>query len=164
MVANPKSKIQNPKLAGAHSIASLIAFVALVLAIVLGIGVWIVHSRSGRPSMHAAMSAEERAYLQHIVISDAKVSAATNFLGDMVTYVDAKVTNTGTGPVRQLDLSLEFSDMLNQVVLRETAHPITSQAPPLRPGETRGFRVTLERMPVEWNQAPPAITAVGLHF
>lgn len=114
--------------------------------------------------MHAVVSTEESAYLQHIVISDAKVSAATNFLGDMVTYLDAKVTNTGTKPVGQLDLRLEFSDMLNQVVLRESAHPITVRMHPLQPGETRAFRVTFERMPAEWNQAAPAITPVGLHF
>ncbi len=164
MIENPKSKIQNPKSAAGRSIGSLIAAVVVILGIILGAAVWVVHTRSTRPQPRAAPTAEERAYLQHIVISDAKVSAATNFLGDMVTHLDAKVTNTGPKPVRQLDLRLEFSDMLNQVVLRETAHPITPRMPSLNPGETRAFRATFEKMPVEWNQAPPAITAVGVHF
>ena len=164
MVANPKSKIQNPKCAAARSTGSLIAAVAMVLGILLGIGVWVMHTRSARPQIRAALTAEERAYLQYIQIPEAKVSAATNFLGDVVTYLDAKVANTGTRPVRQLDLRLEFSDMLNQVVLREMAHPITARTPALKPGETRAFRLTFEKMSAEWNQAPPAITAVGLHF
>lgn len=140
------------------------AVAALVLALVLGVAVWVVHSRSGRLQMQVGTTAEERAYLQHITISDGRVSAATNFLGDMVTYVDANVTNAGTKPVRQLDLRLEFSDMLNQVVLRDIGHPITSKAPPLKPGETRAFRVTFERMPAEWNQTPPTITPMAVHF
>jgi hypothetical protein len=82
----------------------------------------------------------------------------------MVTYVDAKMTNTGTKPVRELDIRLEFSDMLNQVVLREVKHPITPRMPPLAPGEIRPFRATFERMPTEWNQAPPAIAPLALRF
>jgi hypothetical protein len=150
--------------AAGRSTGPLIAAVAVVLGIILGVAVWVVHTRAARSQRRAALTAEEKAYLQHIEITEAKVSAATNFLGDMVTYMDAKVTNTGARPVRQVDLRLEFSDMLNQVVLRETAHPITARMPPLKPGETRAIRVTFEKMPAEWNQAPPTITAVGLHL
>jgi hypothetical protein len=134
------------------------------LGIILGAAVWLAHTRSTRSEPHAAETAEEKGYLEHIVISDAHVSAATNLLGDMVTYLDAKVTNTGSKPVRQLDVRLEFSDMLNQVVLRDTTHPIRPNMAPLAPGETRAFRTTFERMPAEWNQAPPAMTPVALHF
>ena len=155
---------QNPISAAGRSIASLIAAVAVVLGVILGIAVWMMHTHSARPELRGTLTAEERAYLQHIEIKEPTVSAATNFLGDMVTYVDAKVTNTGSRPIRQLDLRLEFSDMLNQVVLSETTHPITARMPPLKPGETRAIRVTFEKMPAEWNQALPTITAVGLHF
>ena len=47
-----------------------------------------------------------------------------------MTYLDAQVTNKGTKTVRRLDVDLTFVDMLNQVVLRETAHPVT---PPHHP-------------------------------
>src|SRR5439155_1459537 len=63
-----------------------------------------------------------------------------------------------------LDLQLEFVDMLNQVVLRETAHAITSRTPPLKPGEKRAFRVSFDHMPAYWSQAPPAITVKYLGF
>ena len=147
-----------------RSAGLLIAVVALILGIILGAAVWLAHTRSTRSRPQVGLSEEEREYLQHIVISDAQVSAATNFLGDMVTYVDAKMTNRGAKPVRELDIRLEFSDMLNQVVLRETTHPLTSPMPALAPGETRAFRATLERMPAEWNQVAPTITPVALHF
>lgn len=157
------SNIESRSAAG-RSAGSLIVAVAVLLGIIMSAAIWMLHSRSTGSQPRSASTTEEKAYLERIVISDAKVSAATNFLGDMVTYVDAKVTNMGTKPVRQLDVRLEFSDMLNQVVLREIAHPITPRVPPLKGGETRAFRVTLEKMPAEWNQVPPVINAVGLHF
>ncbi len=55
-------------------------------------------------------------------------------------------------------------DTLNQVVLRETAHTITSRTPPLKPGEKRAFRVSFDHMPADWNQAPPTITVKYLGF
>ncbi len=92
------------------------------------------------------------------------MSAARNFLGDMVTYLDAKITNTGTKIVRELELRLEFVDSLNQVVLCETAHPITLRTPPLKPGDTRLLHLTFEHMPADWNQAPPTIMPTRVYF
>jgi len=110
------------------------------------------------PAPQPVLTADARAYLPEIEVTDAKMSAARNFLGDTVTYLDARVTNKGTKLVRRLDLELEFVDTLNQVVLRDAAHPITARMPPLQPGETRAFRVSFEHMPIDWNQAPPTIT------
>ena len=110
------------------------------------------------------MTEEGKAYFPEIVVSDARMSAAQNFLGGTVTYLNAKVTNKGTKTVRRLDLQLEFVDTLNQVVLRETAHAITLRAPPLKPGETRAFRVSFDHMPADWNQAAPTITVKYVGF
>jgi hypothetical protein len=78
--------------------------------------------------------------------------------------LDARVTNKGTRAVRRLDLDLTFVDTLSQVVLREQAHPVTRRTLPLKPGESRAFRVTFEHMPVDWNQAAPTIAPVYLQF
>jgi hypothetical protein len=98
------------------------------------------------------------------MVSDARMSAAENFLGHTVTYLDAQVTNQGAKAVRQLELELVFVDMLNQVVLRETARPVTLRGPALQPGQTRAFRVSFEHMPADWNQAPPTITPKLVQF
>jgi len=109
-------------------------------------------------------SPEQKAYFGSLEFSDLHMSAAENFLGNTVTYLDGRVRNQGTKTVRRLDVELNFVDTLNQVVLRETAHPITNRAVPLKPGEARAFRVTFEHMPVDWNQAPPTITPVYVEF
>jgi hypothetical protein len=147
----------------AQSTALWTIVAAALLAVVVGIGVWVTRPR-GSSRMPATLSAEEQAYLPQIAVSDVRMSAAQNFLGDTVTYLDAKVTNRGSRLVRRVDLKLEFVDALGQVVLRETAHAVAPASPALKPGETRPFRVTFEHMPAEWNQAPPAITVTAVQF
>ena len=107
---------------------------------------------------------EEKAYFTQLEVTDVRMSAAENFLGVSVTYMDARVTNKGTKTVRRLGFDLTFVDTLNQVVLRERARPVTQQTPPLKPGESRAFRVTFEHMPADWNQAPPTIVPAYVQF
>jgi hypothetical protein len=92
------------------------------------------------------------------------MSAAENFLGHTVIYLDGQVSNRGNRAIRGLGIRMEFVDMLNQVVLRERAHPLNPRAPPLKPGETRAFRVTFEHLPLEWNQAAPTIAVESVEF
>ena len=144
------------------------ALLTVLAVVVLGIiaGVLGLVRRAASPAVPASpvLTEEQKAYFPETVVSDARMSAAQNFLGGTVTYLDAQIANQGTKTVRLLDLQLEFVDTLNQVVLRETAHAITSRTPPLKPGEKRAFRVSFDHMPTDWNQAPPAITVKYLGF
>jgi len=111
-----------------------------------------------------ALSDQQKAYLASLVFADLRMSAAVNFLGDTVTYLDGNVTNTGAKMVRRLEVELNFVDTLNQVVLRETAHPLADRTSPLQPGESQTFRVTFDHMPADWNQAPPTVKPVYVEF
>jgi hypothetical protein len=134
------------------------------LAVVVTALVLLVRIGSGPSSSETHLSEEQKAYLPQIVVTDARMSAAENFLGHTVTYLDAQVSNKDGREVRELELELVFVDTLNQVVLRETARPITLQTRPLEPGQTRSFQVSFEHMPLEWNLAPPAITPKSVQF
>jgi hypothetical protein len=145
----------------------LILLVAAAMAVVLAALILYRHAASrgaASSGVRASLSEEQKAYLPLLECSDARMSAAQNFLGDTVTYLDARVTNKGTRVVRQVSLRLEFVDTLNQVVLRETAHPVTARTSPLKPGESRSFRMTFEHMPADWNLAPPTITPTFVQF
>ncbi len=147
-----------------RSSAVYVVAAATVMAVVIAVVVLLSRGVE-RPSPAAsAMGEEQNAYLRQITVADASMSAAENFLGHRVTYLDAKVTNRGTKTIRELELELTFVDTLGQVVLRETARPVTSQILPLKPGETRAFQVSFEHMPVDWNQAPPTIRARAVQF
>jgi len=138
------------------------AMLALTAVVVL---LWHSHGAAELSAEAGAVPTEEqKAYFPQLEFTDLHMSAAENFLGATVTYLDARVTNKGGKTVRRLDVDLTFVDTLNQVVLRERAHPVIQRTPPLKPGESRAFRVTFEHMPAEWNQAAPTMTPVYLRF
>ena len=145
----------------------IILIVVVSMLTLTAVGVLLLHPRRAAelPSQAAAMPTdEERAYFPEIELTNAHMSAAENFLGATVTYLDAQVGNKGKKTVTRLDVDLTFVDMVNQVVLRERAQPVTRHSAPLKPGEVRAFRVTFEQMPAEWNQAPPTMVPVYLQF
>lgn len=150
------------------STSLIVAIVALVLAALVAVFVLRQHSAVSRAGAAAekppALRAEQQAYLASFAFADLRMSAAANFLGDTVTYLDGSVTNTGSKPVSRLDVELNFVDTLNQVVLRETAHPLANRPKPLGPGESHAFRVTFDHMPADWNQAPPRVRPVYVEF
>ncbi|HUU12224.1 MAG TPA: hypothetical protein VM182_00775 [Terriglobia bacterium] len=135
-----------------------------VLAVIVAAAILVTRRAPSGASSGPVLSDEQKAYLGQIEVTDAKMSAAENFLGHTVTYLDAVVANKGWRAVKSIELELVFVDTLRQVVLRETAHPITARTPPLKPGETRPFQVTFEHMPIDWNQGPPRIRPVSVEF
>jgi len=146
----------------------IIFIVSVVLAALLAAFVLQRHHAATRSAevvaVRPVLNDEQKAYLGSFDFADLHMSAAANFLGDTVTYLDGTVTNKGAKPVRRLDVELNFVDTLNQVVLRETARPLSGRAKPLQPGETCAFRVTFEHMPADWNQVPPKAKAVYVEF
>jgi hypothetical protein len=106
-------------------------------------------------------------YAASLQLSGLKLSTAQNFVGARVIYVDGRVTNNGKQTVVHATVQAEFRDELNQVVLREQVPlMVTEQRPgysdtvdlgrePLKPDQTRDFRLTFEGVPGSWNQAYP---------
>src|ERR1017187_1152442 len=104
----------------------IILIVSVVLGGLVAVLVLQQHHKVTRPAAAAAArpapSPEQKAYFPSLAIADLHMSAAANFLGNTVTYLDGTLTNNGSKPVRNLELELNFVDSLNQVVLREAAH------------------------------------------
>src|SRR5579862_1775879 len=143
---------------GVSTLTTTILVVSLILAGVAAVLIMHQHEVATRPALVVAsrppLSAEQKVALASFSFGDFHMSQAANFLNDTVTYLDGSVTNQGTKPVRTLDVELEFVDSLNQVVLRDTVHPLAGRSTPLQPGETYAFRLNFEHMPADWNQAP----------
>jgi len=154
-----------------HGVSTLTITIIVVSVILAGVAAILImhqHEVATRPASVVAsrqpLTTEQKAYLSSFAFGDFHMSQAANFLNDTVTYLDGSVTNQGAKPVRTLDVQLEFVDSLNQVVLRDTVHPLEGRTAPLQPGETYAFRVTFEHMPADWNQAAPTAKAVYLEF
>jgi len=110
------------------------------------------------------MGPAEQAYVPQIQFLEPKVARAANFLNQEVTFVFGTVLNNGPRPIRQIEVTLEFHDPFNQVILRDTQRLFGPNAVPLAPNQRRDFQLGYETLPVQWNQAYPTVRITGLQL
>lgn len=106
-------------------------------------------------------------YAAYLKFSDLKASAAQNFVGATVSYLDGTVTNTGDQTVIHAVVQVTFKDDMGQTAQREetplrvlrTAGPydeaVDLNLSPLAPGQSKPFRLTFESISMQWNHAYP---------
>jgi hypothetical protein len=140
--------------------------VGLVVVVVAIIAVSLREQPKGTANPHP--------YAANIRLSDLKMSAAQNFVGASVTYLDGTVTNTGDKTVTQATVHLTFKDSLGQVAQLEdlplrvlkTSGPypdtVNLTASPLAPGQSKPFRLTLEHVSDDWNREYPAMQVMDV--
>lgn len=110
------------------------------------------------------MSAAEQAYLKNLQVTNPRMSAASNFLGNTLYYLDGTLANKGQRTVRRVDARLTFLDPFGEVVLRQDESLLNGQSPPLRGNQSRAIHLTFEHLPAEWNQGPPTIELTYVGF
>jgi Protein of unknown function (DUF2393) len=108
-------------------------------------------------------------YAASLKLSDFKMSAAENFVGATVSYVDGTVTNAGNKTVTHVIVQVLFKDDLGQLAQREdipmqvlkTTGPypeaVDFSVSPLAPGQSKTFRLTFEGISAQWNHQYPEI-------
>ncbi len=142
-----------------------LAIVAIVVALI------VIVSRSSQPK-----AASVNPYAAKLQISDVKMSAAENFVGGTVSYLEGKITNSGDKPVVEATLEVTFKNTLGEVVQKETmpvralvTHSVTGtpemfdlRTAPLQPGKAIDFRLTFEHISGDWNREYPQLKFVSL--
>ena len=108
-------------------------------------------------------------YANNVKISNLKMSAAENFVGATVSYIDGTMTNGGGKTVRGATVRVIFKDSMDQIVgdervplhVLDTSGPypdtVDLSASPLAPGESKTFRLTFESISTQWNHQYPEI-------
>jgi hypothetical protein len=108
-------------------------------------------------------------YAANLKLSDFKMSAAENFVGATVTYVDGTVTDSGGKTVTHIMVEVNFKDDMGQLAQREripmqvlkTSGPypeaVDFSLSPLGPGQSKPFRLTFESISAQWNHQVPEI-------
>ena len=139
---------------------------AIVMALLFG-GFYLLtrvlgsHGPSG--AVKLPFGPAEQAYAERIHFNDLHMSRSTNMIKQEFTYVTGTISNDGVQSIRAMEVTVEFRDGLNQVILRDSQFVIAPQGdPPLNAGLSREFQVTLEHVPAEWNQEYPSIRVTGL--
>ncbi|MGH9704181.1 MAG: hypothetical protein ACRD4K_12475 [Candidatus Acidiferrales bacterium] len=146
--------------------ALMLALGAAVVLLLIG-GFYLVGrmTRSNSPAAQQQplpMGAAEQAYAERIQFLDIQMSRAANFLNQEFTYVTGNLSNDGTRTIRAVELTIEFHDPFNQVILREKQRVISQQDRPLPGGLRQPFQITFEHIPDEWNHQYPSIRVTGL--
>ena len=115
-------------------------------------------------------------YAEKLKLSDIKLSAAENYVGGTVTYLDFNVTNTGDKALVGADVNAQFKDSMGQIVQKETTplhvlvenqlagYPdlVDLSRAPIGPGQTKTVRITLEHISDAWDQSYPQMDLVNL--
>ena len=116
----------------------------------------------GEPLKPLPMGPKEQAYAPQIHFLEPKMSRAANFLNQEVTFVFGTLENSGNRRVKQIEITLEFHDPFNQVVLRDKQRLFSQYDAPLAAGQQRDFQVGYEHISAQWNNAYPTIRVTGL--
>lgn len=142
---------------------ALLAGIAVVGLLVCG--AWFVTSRkpTGAPQeAKLPFSAVEQAYMERIHFKDIQMQRAANLLDQEITFVLGKVENAGARNIVEMEVVIEFRDLMNQVVLREGRRLYGKHAAPLPGGRSREFQFNFEHVPVDWNRQYPNFRVTGL--
>lgn len=151
--------------------ASKRVIIALVLAVLVGLAAFYFSRSTIRPASIAAPSEsvaalgpEERAYTATVAVDHLAVSRAENFLHQEVTTISGDIINGGNRSLASVELTIEFSDELNQIAQRETRALFGPPGPPISPGDHREFEISFDHISSSWNMRQPVVKVSALQF
>jgi Protein of unknown function (DUF2393) len=139
--------------------------IAIAVVVVMVVAVILAVLLRGQPKNASGPPA----YAAKLKLSDFKMSAAENFVGATVSYVDGTVTNSGDKTVSHVVVEVNFKDGMGQVAQRDaiplqvlkTTGPypeaVDFSVSPLGPGQSTAFRLTFESISAQWNHSYPEI-------
>jgi Protein of unknown function (DUF2393) len=108
-------------------------------------------------------------YIASLKLDNLKMSAAENFVGATVSYVDGDITNSGNKTVTRAMVEVVFKDDIGQLAQRDevplrllkTSGPypeaVDLNVAPLLPGQTQRFRLTFDSISAQWNRQYPDV-------
>lgn len=142
----------------------MVALLAIVAAVV-------VSSRAP-----VSIAPVQNAYAASLKLSDVKLSAAENYVGGTVTYLDVNITNAGNQTLTGAQMHAVFKNTMGQVVQTESiplhvlvenqmaGYPdlVDLSRSPIGPGQTKTVRMTLDHISADWDNNPPEMQLVGL--
>ena len=146
-----------------------VAFLVGVVVVALLVGAAVLFSRYSAPAGSEVekplpVGPVEQAYASRIHFLEPKMSRAANFLNQEVTYVFCSVENGGDRKIQQIEITIEFHDPFNQVILRDKQRLFLPTAQPFLPGQLRDIQIPYEHIPAQWNNVFPSIVVTGLAF
>lgn len=155
------NRISEPK--ASHQARNLFL---LSLVVALGAGLWFFFLRGpSTPPQPAGLTPEAKAYVRNLGLSEVAMQAKESYMKNTLLEITGKLSNKGGRPLRLVEITCIFTDPYGQPLLRQRV-PIVrrSAAGPLKPGETRTFRLPFDNVPEGWNQTLPQLVIANIEF
>jgi hypothetical protein len=141
---------------------------AIVLGLLLalgGAGFWFLDRKAKQqPPPPPPLTAEARAYVRNLKLSNVQMNAHTSYLGQQVVEITGSVANEGDRKMALVEINCVFYDAYNQLLLRRRVPIVSRKMGGLAPGETKQFRLPFDDIPESWNQVMPQLVIAQIQF
>ena len=156
---------------------SVLPWMIAGIAVLVVLGIFLARGHHGPPpNPGGAGLAPPDTYAANLPISGIQMSEASSVAGGKATYVDGTIANKGGKTVSGITVQVAFRDFTNQLVQKETmplnlirthqpyidTEPVS--AAPIKPGDTREFRLIFDHVAEGWNQNYPEIRVIEVKF
>jgi len=145
------------------------AAMLLVLAVLLLAG-----RRSHDSNPGGAGLAAPAAYAASLPITNVQMSDSSNLSGGKETYLDGTVTNRGAQTVAAITVQVAFKSFTGTLAHKETlplnlirfrepyvdTEPVSAE--PIKPGQSRPFRLIFDAVPGSWDGAYPEVRVISV--
>jgi len=138
--------------------------IGAVATVTLLAGILFYLSRPAPNSAPPPVSGEAKAYVSKLTLSDVTMQATENFMKQRVVEIEGKIGNEGNRELHGIDVYCLFYDVSGHEIHRERVPILNRKGPPLRPGESRAFRLPFDSLPEGWNQTMPKLVIAGIDF
>lgn len=136
---------------------------AIIVAVILVCGI-VYLSRTPPRAPEQPPTPEAKAYVHYLKLSNVSLKAAENLMNQRVVEVDGNITNTGPRALQTVDVYCFFYNVQGRQIDRERVPMVVSTSAPLKPGETRSFRLPFDTVPDGWNQTVPGMVIARIVF
>ena len=157
MAAEPVAARRRPVVGIPVYVAGAIAVLGFALLAYLQYG-------PRRPAAELPLSAEGKAYVKYLALSDVTMKATGSFANQTLVEIEGKIGNNGERGLEVIEIYCVFYDTYGQLVYRPRVAIVTQHMGGLKPGETKSFRLPFDEIPDSWNQALPKLVIAGVKF
>jgi len=152
---------------------SLAPWIVAAIVVLLILGIFLARGHHAPPANPGGAGlAPPDPYSVNLAFSNIKMSEASSVGGATAIYLDGMMANNGGQTLTGLTVQVAFQDYTKQLVQKETmplnlirthepyidTEPVS--AAPIKPGETREFRLIFDHVAQSWNQQYPEIRVI----
>jgi hypothetical protein len=143
--------------------ASKIPIILAVLLLGAAAG-YLMYAPPSKPPAAPVLTAEAKAYLDQLALSDVEMEAADASLNVSFLTIKGQIANNGPKTVSAVQGVCVFHDPNGQVLKRERVVIVGNRTGALTTGAKKAFEVHFDDVPAGWNQVLPDLVIAEIQM